>query len=229
MAGDWLKMEICTPNKPEILAMSAKTGLHPDMVLGKCFRLWGWFDSHTKDGNANGVTLVTLGYALGNGDDTTKFINAMVDVGWLAENEQGTTLPNFDYHNGETAKTRALGNKRQKNHRANSNDKSNDNSVTKALPEKRREEKNKYTDDFESFWKVYDKPAGKSTAFKIWKGIKPDNTLMQVILQKASLQAKNVERQFRKDAERWLKDKRWEDEVQASSLDLGYLRGFVNA
>jgi uncharacterized protein YdaU (DUF1376 family) len=72
---------------------------------------------------------------------------------------------------------------------------------------------NQYTDEFESFWKSYDKPAGKANAFKVWKSIKPDSTLLATILQKASLQTKNVERKFRKDAERWLRDKRWEDEI----------------
>jgi uncharacterized protein YdaU (DUF1376 family) len=72
---------------------------------------------------------------------------------------------------------------------------------------------NQYTDEFESFWKVYDKPVGKANAFKIWKGIKPDSFLIQTILQKATLQSKSVERKFRKDAERWLRDKRWEDEI----------------
>jgi uncharacterized protein YdaU (DUF1376 family) len=72
---------------------------------------------------------------------------------------------------------------------------------------------NQYTDEFESFWKVYDKPSGKANAFKIWKSIKPDTPLVQTILLKANLQAKNVERKFRKDAERWLRDKRWEDEI----------------
>ncbi len=72
---------------------------------------------------------------------------------------------------------------------------------------------NQYTSEFESFWKVYDKPSGKANAFKIWKSIKPDAELVKTILQKATLQAKNVERKFRKDAERWLRDKRWEDEI----------------
>jgi uncharacterized protein YdaU (DUF1376 family) len=72
---------------------------------------------------------------------------------------------------------------------------------------------NQYTDEFETFWKAYDKPAGKANAFKIWKNIKPDTPLVETILLKANLQAKNVERKFRKDAERWLRDKRWEDEI----------------
>jgi len=70
-----------------------------------------------------------------------------------------------------------------------------------------------YSQEFELFWKVYDKPSGKANAFKVWKSIKPDNGLMKTIMDKASIQTKNVERKFRKDAERWLRDKRWEDEL----------------
>ena len=81
------------------------------------------------------------------------------------------------------------------------------------LNNKQQTTNNIYTDEFESFWKVYDKPSGKANAFKVWKSIKADSTLLATILAKATLQAKNVERKFRKDAERWLRDKRWEDEI----------------
>ena len=150
MAGDWIKMEVNLPMKPEVLAMSASTGLHPDAIVGKCFRLWTWFDQHTQDGNASGVTTVTLGYALGNGDDTTNFINAMVGVGWLEETSSGVSLPNFDRHNGKTSKERALTAKRVAKSRNKSNGECNVNGVTDvtvpplAREEKRREDKNTY-------------------------------------------------------------------------------------
>lgn len=148
MAGDWLKMELCLPHKPEVLAMSAKTGMEPDLIVGKCFRLWSWFDQHTKEGNSAGVTLVTLSYAIGNGDANIAFLDALKSVGWIVEDEQGISLPNFDRHNGETAKTRALTAKRVAKHKSKSNAESNGDSVTSsvnsALPreEKRREDKN---------------------------------------------------------------------------------------
>ena len=143
MAGDWIKMETCLPQKPEILAISAKTGMHPDMIVGKCFRLWAWFDQHTENGHAKGVTLVTLGYALGNGDDTTKFTEAMSQVNWLIENDDAVTLPNFEKHNGASAKKRLEDAKRQKKHRLtkshDSNEKCHAENVTSALPRIREE------------------------------------------------------------------------------------------
>jgi len=70
-----------------------------------------------------------------------------------------------------------------------------------------------YSEDFESFWKAYEKPVGKANAFKVWKALKVNEELKQIILHKASVQAKNINRKFRKDAERWLKGKHWEDEI----------------
>jgi hypothetical protein len=67
----------------------------------------------------------------------------MAFVGWLNQDGHVLSLPNFEYHNGETAKKRALGKNRQEKHRSNdeSNANSNASSVTNPLPEKRREEK----------------------------------------------------------------------------------------
>jgi hypothetical protein len=67
----------------------------------------------------------------------------MTFVGWLNQDGHVLTLPNFTYHNGETAKKRALGKNRQEKHRNNdeSNAISNASSVTNLLLEKRREEK----------------------------------------------------------------------------------------
>jgi hypothetical protein len=73
----------------------------------------------------------------------TGFAEQMTFVGWLNQDGHVLSLPNFEYHNGETAKKRALGKNRQEKHRSNddSNANSNASSVTETLPEKRREEK----------------------------------------------------------------------------------------
>ena len=72
---------------------------------------------------------------------------------------------------------------------------------------------NKYTLDFETFWKLYDKPAGKSLAMVEWRRIKPDADLLKMVCVKANLQASVTEQKFRKDAVRWLKGRCWEDEI----------------
>lgn len=139
MAGDWIKLQKDTPDKPEVLAIAARMNLDPDAVVGKLVRIWSWFDTHTIDGNANSVTFALLDRLAG----VTGFAEQMTFVGWLDQKGHLLTLPNFEYHNGETAKKRALGKNRQEKRRSNdeSNANSNASSVTETLPEKRREEK----------------------------------------------------------------------------------------
>lgn len=135
MAGDWIKLQKDTPDKPEVLAIATRLNLDPDAVVGKLVRIWSWFDTHTVNGNASSVTYSFLDRLT----CVTGFAEQVALVGWLEQKGHELTLPNFDYHNGETAKKRALGKNRAEKHR--SNVESNDASVTNLLPEKRREEK----------------------------------------------------------------------------------------
>jgi hypothetical protein len=222
----WIKLETHTFDKVEVFSIAQELGIDPDSVVGKCCRVWAWFDANTTDGVTKSVTTALLDRYCG----VTGFSKAMVNVGWMVLEDENLYLPNYDRHNSQTAKDRALGAKRAAKHKKNkdlgiskSNATTNDEPLAKSKIEKIREDKNIYTIEFESFWKSYDKPAGKANAFKVWKSIKPDSELQALILQKATLQTKNVERKFRKDAERWLRDKRWEDEIsvvkQVSNFD----------
>ena len=149
MAGDWIKVEITTPDKPEVFEMAELLNLPPDEVLGKLIRVWIWADQHTRDGNAPSVTKALLDrYAA-----VTGFAAAMISVGWLLESGGRIQFPHFDRHNGKTAKTRAMGAKRTQAHRSGNASvtvpplQDRDSGVTDSLPEKRerREEKREDT------------------------------------------------------------------------------------
>lgn len=146
MAGEWLKFDASTPEKPEVFAITVALGWDdPDLTVGKLLKVWRWFDQQTIDGNAANVTLALLDKVSG----VSGFAKAMCDVGWLIQDEHGLTLPNFERHNGKTAKDRALTAKRvaKHKHKGTGNAASNGDSVTPVvtspLPreEKRREEK----------------------------------------------------------------------------------------
>ncbi|MFL0802427.1 MAG: hypothetical protein K6L81_01830 [Agarilytica sp.] len=143
MAGDWIKFELSTSDKPEVWQIAASLDLDPDAVVGKLLRIWGWFDQQTENGNAPTVTKMLLDRIAG----VTGFCDCVVSTGWMHESDSEIYLPNFDRHNGKTAKNRAVTAKRVAKHKAaapQSNDKSNGVSVTTPLPreEKRREENN---------------------------------------------------------------------------------------
>lgn len=141
MAGEWLKMEACTPEKAEVLMITARMGWDDaDTTVGKLFRVWRWFDQHTLNGNAVSVTSALLDRIIG----VSGFCHAMQSVGWLVITEEGISLPNFDRHNGNTAKNRVMTAKRVANHKSNA--KGNGASVTSivsAALAREREEKEK--------------------------------------------------------------------------------------
>jgi len=139
MAGDWIKFELTTLDKPEVCQIAELADIDPDAVVGKLMRVWGWFDQQTENGNAPSVSKKLLDRLVG----VIGFCEHMKSVAWMIELDGVISLPHFDRHNGKTAKNRLLTAKRVANHKA-ANGKSNASSVSGALPkeEKRREDQN---------------------------------------------------------------------------------------
>lgn len=135
MAGDWIKFELTTLDKPEVCQISELADIDLDAVVGKLMRIWGWFDQQTEEGNAPSVSKKLLDRLVG----VTGFCEMMKSVGWMQESEGLISLPHFDRHNGKTAKNRALTARRVAGHKSG-NAKGNAPSVSNALP---REEKSK--------------------------------------------------------------------------------------
>jgi hypothetical protein len=143
MALEWIKFELHTSNKPEVWEMAGKLGVDPDAVVGKLLRVWGWFSNQTTDGNAPSVTKALLDRDCG----VVGFCAAMIEAGWMIEENGRIRLPNFDRHNSQTAKTRALTAKRVASHKGKSNAGSVTTRVSSALPreDKIREEVHTHT------------------------------------------------------------------------------------
>lgn len=137
MAGDWIKFELTTLDKPEVCQIADLADIDPDAVVGKLMRVWGWFDQQTENGNAPSVSKKLLDRLVG----VIGFCEHMKSVAWMIEAEGVISLPHFERHNGRTAKNRLLTAKRVANHKA-SNGKSNAANVSGALP-KEEKEKNK--------------------------------------------------------------------------------------
>lgn len=137
MAGDWIKFELTTLDKPEVCQIADLADIDLDAVIGKLMRVWGWFDQQTEKGNAPSVSKKLLDRLVG----VVGFCEHMKSVGWMVEAEGAISLPHFERHNGKTAKNRLLTAKRVANHKA-TNAKANAAIVSDALP-KEDVEKNK--------------------------------------------------------------------------------------
>ena len=137
MAGSWIKLRHDTLDAPEIRRVARATGLDCDQVLGKCARLWSWADRHGVDGLIKSAVLEDVDEQVGH----VGFGTALVSVGWLALNEVGVVIPNWERHFSDSAKARALGANRVEKHRnAQSVTDQADPVTVEALPEKTREE-----------------------------------------------------------------------------------------
>lgn len=104
MAVSWIKIEVVLPDKQEVIAMARMLKFKDtDMVVGKLIRLWAWADLQTVDGDC---VMCTDDFI----DRTVfckGFAKALRSVGWLTGEDGALGFPNFERHNGETAKARA--------------------------------------------------------------------------------------------------------------------------
>ena len=101
----WIKLEYSTIDKPEMLRMAALLSATHEVVFAAFVRFLMWADSNTADGLLPGVDAPQVDYVA----RLPGFSDAMVSVGWLQFTDQnGAEIPNFDRHNGKSAKRRAL-------------------------------------------------------------------------------------------------------------------------
>lgn len=124
MPEPWLKIEHSLPDKAEVIAMAAALGIDQDAVAGKCLRVWAWWSENADrrgDGQECNALPVTKSF-LDRHTACPGFATAMMTVGWLVGVDGALAIPNFDRHNGTTAKSRASTARRVGAHRERAKD-----------------------------------------------------------------------------------------------------------
>jgi hypothetical protein len=137
MAGDWIKLESTTPDKPEVDVIARHLAVAREHVVGCLARLWIWADQQSLNGHALSVTETTL-------DDIARLprlAEAMRKCGWLTGGNGALTFPHFDYHNGKSAKTRALAQRRKQSERVTRMSRLQRDKKDRKHPERREEGK----------------------------------------------------------------------------------------
>lgn len=129
MAGDWIKVCHATLDAPEVLGIAESLGITTEQALGHLLRFWVWADDHSIDGHDLRVTKKSID-AIARIENFSK---ALLLVGWLHQNGTDLMVPNFDRHNGTSAKERVLARDRKQKERSRSE---RDENVTRE--EKRR-------------------------------------------------------------------------------------------
>ena len=144
MAGDWIKMRVSLATDPAVIGMAISLDRSEFEVVGMLHHLWCWADAHSSDGHADGVT----GKWINRFIQCDGFADSMVKVGWLQITDTGIVFPDFDRHNGQSAKARGLAATRKQKQRSTVTEQAGqlsrierDKDVTRE--EKNREEKNR--------------------------------------------------------------------------------------
>ncbi len=140
MSGDWIKMRVNLSTDPAVIAIADACDMDEDHIVGKLHRFWSWADQQTEEGDAPSVTKKWVDRYL----SAAGFADAMVSAGWLEETPEGLRIPNFDAHNGQSAKKRGLTAKRNTRYRAKNSEKRDAPNVTrKSSSASPREEKSR--------------------------------------------------------------------------------------
>ena len=141
----WIKIRTNLSADPRVFRIASVAGIPPAHAVGCLVAVWSYADEHSTDGRIRWFGAADVDRVAG----VAGFAAAMSAVDWLAVDGADCVLPRFNDHNGETAKTRANGARRQRRYRdSGTRDAS---SVTgcgsqvtlDASLEKRREEKNR--------------------------------------------------------------------------------------
>ena len=98
-------MRINLRTHPKVVRISSACHVDTLTTVGALHAVWSLFDTHSVDGVLDGYTLDALDANL----NLKGFASAMERVKWLVQlpDHQGLSLPEFDTHNGQSAKRRA--------------------------------------------------------------------------------------------------------------------------
>lgn len=135
MAADWIKMRVDLPTHPKVVRIASACQADRLRVIGGLLSVWGIFDAHSVDGKLEGYTPKVMDETVG----FPGFSDAMISVGWLEFDGNSLYMPEFDEHNGQSAKKRAQDADRKRNDR--------NLSASQADKKRTREEKNREEKD----------------------------------------------------------------------------------
>lgn len=110
----WIKLRTNLADDPSVWLIADTLELDHYAVIGRLCAMWAWFDGQaTAENPWVAVTTAALDKRLG----CPGWCDACCAAGWLIIEEGRVGIPNFERHNGQSAKDRALTQSRQFKHR----------------------------------------------------------------------------------------------------------------
>lgn len=151
MAGDWIKMRSNLRRHPKVVRMASALNADRLRIVGGLHAVWCLFDEHSEDGHLCGYTTSAVDDEVG----FQGFCEQLIAIQWLIQSAPDCLkLPEFDTHNGESAKRRAQEADRKRVARKASAERTQDvrtTSASDADKKRTREEKKREEDSGEVF------------------------------------------------------------------------------
>jgi hypothetical protein len=139
MAGDWIKFRKTLLKDGRVRIVSRTCHASTVTVVGALVTLWCLADDHAdENGELHGYTKDDINTEVG----LEGFCESLPDD-WIDINGEWVKLPDYQEHNGATAKKRAQDQQRQKRHRTVTDVSRTDRDKNATREEKRREENNR--------------------------------------------------------------------------------------
>jgi len=120
MSLPWIKIECGLINKPEVMQLAGLLDIDEHTVVGHLVAFWSWVDANMSR-DCPDTTGTKRGLDRVAGRDG--FTDALVQVGWLEFDGSRVTVPHFEYHLSQSAKTRATDARKKARQRAASRSK----------------------------------------------------------------------------------------------------------
>lgn len=105
MAGDWIKVEVGTASKMEVMRIAEMLGISRRECMGLLIEYWSWLDANARTESVPNLSRKSLDLYL----NCPGFSACLEAVEWAEWDESGwqMTVINYEHHNGSSAKTRA--------------------------------------------------------------------------------------------------------------------------
>jgi hypothetical protein len=100
----WIKWEKGLIRKPEIMRIAKRLGVTKHHAAACCMIVWEWAEDITVDGHIRDMGTSDVSDAV----DIPGIGEAMEACDWLLDGGDCIAFPNWDRHNGEPAKQRAM-------------------------------------------------------------------------------------------------------------------------
>lgn len=109
----WIKMNKGLVDSEKIVKLAHLLEIDTQKTIGAVFEFWVWMDSITPNGKGVNLSFNYIDKKI----NIPNFSEKMREIGWISGEEWAIKLPNFEEHNGSTAKRRSLTAKRVASHR----------------------------------------------------------------------------------------------------------------